>query len=114
MPFAAWDVSEAILFVFGVSKADKWQSLLHGWKPARQYQVNRHPDGEAIVMSGNELMQHGLPVELKPFSAGLWSIKTQEAVNQRAHDFALIVFYYQAALPLLLKQADQVAKEEKC
>lgn len=75
LEFAAWDGSEAIVFVFAASEADRRHILLHGLEPAQQYRVTRHPDGEAIPMSGNQLMQHGLPVELKPFSAGFWSIK---------------------------------------
>ncbi|MCS7015628.1 MAG: alpha-galactosidase [Gemmatales bacterium] len=75
LQFAAYDGSEAILFVFAGSEADRRYIPLRGLEPAQQYRITRHLDGEAVTLSGNQLMQHGMPVELKAFSAGFWSIR---------------------------------------
>jgi len=73
--FASHDGDEAVLFVYTGAVGGSRHVALHGLEPMQRYTVTRRPEGAAVSVTGAQLMEAGLPVDLGPFDAGLWSLK---------------------------------------
>ena len=73
--FTSYDGDEAALFAFADQVHGGRQMIrLQGLRPENDYRVVRQLDGDAHVVSGENLMVEGLTLELEPNEGGLWMI----------------------------------------
>lgn len=74
LQFVSYVGDEAALFVYAGVSGGRRTIRLQGLNRDRTYAVGRRPDGESVSISGSQLMDSGLEIELGPNKAGMWRV----------------------------------------
>jgi alpha-galactosidase len=79
--FVSYPADEAVVFAFAGCQGGDTMLRLRGLRQNHAYTVTRMPAGDSVTVSGDALMNGGLPIALEQDHGGLWRILAESRTN---------------------------------